>query len=149
MQMDYKTPRSPILSLHRGTVHEWNLQFERLLVRSHHRRMFAFTRRVGTYFSPLLFLVNRIQNKIEFPATRVLHARTVEVNVQLEKHLGGFLSLLIGPRLGLIVGNVAFALYRVRFPLGMDTERDIAHRNRIQLCGSSIGNVEAHLDLCA
>jgi hypothetical protein len=31
----------------------------------------------------------------------------------------------------------------------MDTERDIAHRNRIQLCGSSIGNVEAHLDLCA
>ena len=147
-QVEHKSPRSPVFSLHCGAVHEWELHFKRLFQRPQHRRMLACTWRVAARGSPVLFLVNCVQSKTERPVARIPHALPVEANIQLEKHFGSLLSRLIGPCLHLIIGNVACALYSVRFPLSIDAKRDGAHRNRVQLRRSRIREKEAHFNFC-
>jgi hypothetical protein len=149
VQVDHKSPRSPIFFLYRGTIREWKLQLKRLLMRPHYRRMTALAWRVSAHGGSVLFLVNCVQSEMKCPVTHILYTLPIKANIQLEKHFSGFLSRLVSPCLCLIIGNVARALYSVRFPLSIDTERYVAHRNRFQVRSSSIGENDAHFYLCA
>jgi hypothetical protein len=81
VQVKYESPRSPIFSLYRGAVHEWELQFKRLYMGPHYRRMTAFAWRIGARGSPLLLLVNCIQSKMEFPLSRIPHALPLNTKI--------------------------------------------------------------------